>query len=110
MSQTDKISRNNTSITTAPDGARCITLHSTVILQYWPDDRKVRVCTGGWYTVTTRTRLTQAFNEWCLPLRVDFTQKTGNRLVVLERDCITGGWKEGQSIPFSRDDIAYANF
>ena len=70
MSQTCKISRNNTAVFTDPKtGCRSVSLHKTVIAKHWPDGR-LRLCHGGWVTATTQTRMTQVFNEWGLPIRV----------------------------------------
>ena len=70
MPQNQKISRNNTTVfTDSKTGVRTVTLHGTAIVQHWPDG-KVRLCNGGWITVTTALRMTQTFHEWDLPLRV----------------------------------------
>jgi len=68
MPQLRKISRNNTTIGKDADGRpNSVWLHSTCILEVNWTDRVLSVCTGGWPTVTTQTRLNQAFNEWKLP-------------------------------------------
>lgn len=85
MSQTQKISRNNTVQTVQPDGAKSVILHSTEIVRYWPADQKLRLDTGGWFTATTRTRMNQCFNEWALPVRVGFTKKAGNIAETFDR-------------------------
>lgn len=103
MSQTAKIGKANTVIVPQPDGALSITLYQTEILRYWTKDRKVRIDTGGYYTVTTRTRLNQAFNEWGLPLSVSFSKKDGN--VVTEH---VGD--ERVAHQFSRDHLCYVTF
>ena len=75
MSQTQKISRNNTCVSNHADGSKSVTLHSTEVAHWNPITRQLRLCTGGWYTVTTRTRMSQAMNEWGIPVRIGFTKK-----------------------------------
>lgn len=64
MSQTQRISRNNTTIAHHPDGTRVVTLHRTPVVTVTDDT--VVLNTGGWFTATTRTRITQVCNEWGL--------------------------------------------
>lgn len=70
MAQTDRISRNNTRIESGP-GGRQVWLHKTCILEERADG-SIRLYTGGWNTVTTRTRINQAANEWRLGFQVGF--------------------------------------
>lgn len=75
MSQIHRISRNNTTTANHPDGSKSVTLHQTEVIRYYPERRKAVFNTGGWFTVTTRTRMNQACNEWNLPLSVSFNVK-----------------------------------
>lgn len=81
MAQTSRISKNNTVTLDNRDGSKSCILHKTEILRWWPEQRKVRIDTGGWFTATTRTRLMQCFNEWGLPFSVSFAQ-SGNSVRV----------------------------
>lgn len=47
----------NTRIARNLDGTIGITLHSTELVKFHPDNKTVEVTTGGWNTVTTRERL-----------------------------------------------------
>lgn len=71
MPQLRKISKNNTTVERDSMGrVTAVTLHSTRILNINWGERTVFVYTGGWNTVTTQTRLNQAFNESGIPIRV----------------------------------------
>lgn len=100
MPKTNKISKNNTVIIQNKDGSISVILHATEILRHWPADRKVRIDTGGWFSVTTRTRLAQAFNEWGIPLNASF-RKDGNEIF---------NYETGESFGFSRDNLCYVNY
>lgn len=80
MSQVNRISKNNTRITTGltPEH-RQVWLHDTCIVQVNPDE--IVLNTGGWYTPTTRTRMTQVSREWGLGYAVGFSQKDGYRVI-----------------------------
>ena len=45
-------------------------LHNTTIVRYNPFTSKVILNTGGWYTVTTKRRMNEIFNEHMIPLQV----------------------------------------
>ncbi len=75
MSQVTRISKNNTVVLDNKDGSRSVILHKTEIVRWYPSERRVVLDTGGWFTPTTRTRMTQAMHEWNLPVRVGFTRK-----------------------------------
>jgi hypothetical protein len=63
MSQTQRISKNNTTI--APrDGYTTVTLHATDIVKISAD--RIILNTGGYLTATTCTRINQVANEWNL--------------------------------------------
>jgi len=68
MGQTATISRNNTRIDNR-DGYRVVTLHSTPIVKV-ASDETVTLDSGGWRTVTTKTRINQVSNEWGLGFTV----------------------------------------
>ena len=89
MSQTQKISRNNTAILSSDDGSKSVILHSTEIVRWNPEKRTLRLNSGGWFTVTTRTRMNQALNEWGIPGGVSFA---GGRPIYV---------RDGASVPFT---------
>lgn len=99
MPSLNKISKNNTKVVANADGSVSVTLHNTEIIRHWPADRKLRLDTGGWFTVTTARRMNQAFNEWNLPVNVSFA-KTGNAAVTMD----------GAVHRFSKDHICYVNY
>ena len=67
MGQVNKLSRNNTSVW-SEDGDTFVRLHRTVVVTFSPSF--VRLNTGGWYTVTTKTRMNQASNQFGLAYHV----------------------------------------
>lgn len=80
MAQNYTIGKGNTTVTTCADGSKLCTLHSTAVVQWWPERRKVVFQTGGWRTATTRTRMNQACNQWGIPLHVSFAQSAKNEV------------------------------
>lgn len=76
MAQQNRISRNNTRIVDHPDGSRGVVLHRTEVVRWYPHATRpggrIVLNTGGWRTVTTRTRMMQAAREWDLPYSVSF--------------------------------------
>lgn len=84
MAQLSKISRNNTKVYRDSHGRIVeLWLHNTCILQIDWNERRASICTGGWPTVTTQTRLNQAFNEIGLPFRAS---RAGGVFTVFRRD------------------------
>lgn len=70
MAQLQKISKNNTTTTLDGHGRiDSVTLHHTRILEIDWGKGEITVNTGGHNTVTTQTRLNQAFNQLGLPFR-----------------------------------------
>lgn len=69
MSQTAKISRNNTTVIDNQDFL-CVTLHNTEIVRYDKRNRVLTLHNGGWTTATTASRMTQVANAKELPFRV----------------------------------------
>lgn len=67
MPRMNYITRNNTTITEG-ENERSVTLHSTKIVTVKPDE--IILNTGGWETVTTKTRMNQVANTWNLPYKV----------------------------------------
>jgi hypothetical protein len=63
MSQTSRISKNNTSIEVRSEKT-IVRLHNTAIVTLFP--KAVELNSGGWRTATTRTRMNQVSNEWHL--------------------------------------------
>jgi len=99
MSQVSKISKNNTNITVV-DGATICTLHSTQIVTHWKNERKIKLNTNGYFTSTTRNRMTQCFREWGIPLGVSFTKK-GNTV---------RNYETQQEYVFGADDTLTVNY
>lgn len=63
MGQTQRISKNNTKIT-ENDGMTCIRLHKTEVVRF--NGEVIILDSGGWRTVTTKTRMNQTSNEYGL--------------------------------------------
>ena len=73
MSQIQRVGTHRTNIVTL-QGLTSIVYHSTAVVQF--DDDKIILNSGGWETVTTKTRMNQASNEYGLGIdvyQVDFT-------------------------------------
>lgn len=62
MAQTQRISKNNTTVRTA-NGKTVVTLHGTEIVTLNHAFKTATLNSGGFRTPTTRTRMTQVFNE-----------------------------------------------
>lgn len=99
MSQTQRISKNNTTV--IRDGnSTVVTLHSTKIVTTMYDPRRgncIVLDTGGWNTVTTRTRMNQVSNEMDLGFCV--SQLKGQLCVIFQ----------GQTVAFNRSVILEVN-
>ncbi|KKM74880.1 hypothetical protein LCGC14_1395980 [marine sediment metagenome] len=67
MSQVHEVRGRNTSIRIR-DGVGAVQYHSTDVVTW--DARRVTLDTGGWSTVTTKTRMMQASNQFDLGYRV----------------------------------------
>ena len=69
MSQTNRISKNNTKIVRNDDGSTSVFLHGTEIVKIW-NSGEITLNSGGWMTVTTKARMNQVSNEWNLHFQV----------------------------------------
>ena len=67
MSQTQKVSKNNTKIS-IENGFTIIRLYNTDIVKF--NDKQIILNSGGYETVTTKTRMTQASNQYNLGYNV----------------------------------------
>ena len=63
MSQT-QICRGVATSIVAKDGVTSVTYHNTVVVEW--DAKTITLNSGGWKTVTTKTRINQAANEFDL--------------------------------------------
>lgn len=89
MAQTHRISKNNTKIQNL-DGKTIVTLHQTQIVILNHAARTATLNSGGFQTVTTRTRMTQVFNE--MRLGIGVFQRAHKWFVSLY---------DGREVPFS---------
>lgn len=62
MAQTQRISKNNTTVVHTADGFR-VTLHGTDVVT--KNGSSITLLTGGYNTATTRARMNQVANELC---------------------------------------------
>lgn len=68
MAQLSRISKNNTKIYKDEEGRiNQVWLHNTCILEIDWNKRVFRWYVGGWNTVTSQTRMNQAFNQLGIP-------------------------------------------
>ncbi|KKL13496.1 hypothetical protein LCGC14_2525150 [marine sediment metagenome] len=96
MGQTQRVSGRATSVFTDDDGIVNVVYHATHVVRVFPSG-KIVLDTGGWRTVTTRTRMNQAANQFRLGYRV--FQKDFGWFVE---------WK-GETLPFDERTIALDN-
>lgn len=68
MGQTQTVSKNNTVLFTDDNGMMVCKLHQTDVVKW--DHEKIILKSGGWQTVTTKTRMTQVSNQFNLPFGV----------------------------------------
>ena len=67
MAQTHTIGKGNTTVQTV-NGFTVVTYHSTAVVIF--DDKTITLDTGGWFSKTTKSRMTQASNQFDLGFRV----------------------------------------
>ena len=67
MGQTQRVSKNNTTIKTSDD-TTFITLHNTDVVAF--DSKLIILRCNGWFTVNTKTRMNQASNQFNLGYQV----------------------------------------
>ena len=67
MSQLQTVGTVHTNVRTV-DGVKSITYHDTIVVEF--DDNTIWLDTGGWYTITTKTRMNQAANQFDLGFQV----------------------------------------
>lgn len=68
MPSMQKIGQHCTTVSTDGDGTTRVTYHETDVVTFNAD--KIVLDTGGWQTVTTKTRMNQASNEFGLGYQV----------------------------------------
>lgn len=64
MAQTSKVQGRAPRVFTDNAGTLCVLYHSTVVAKRAPDGT-ITLDSGGWRTVTTKTRINQFANEHC---------------------------------------------
>lgn len=77
MSQTYKIGSHKTTIYTNEEGLTCVKYWNTDVIKF--NESKIILNSGGYYTVTTKTRINQAFNQY--NLNCSLFQKKGEWFV-----------------------------
>ena len=68
MAQMYEVGKHATTIATGEDGKTRVTYHSTIVVEF--DNEIVTLNTGGWETVTTKTRMNQTSNKFRLGYQV----------------------------------------
>lgn len=79
MPRTDKLSNYCTTVAADAQGFTVVTYHQTAVVSFNRDTIILR--TGGWDTVTTRRKMNQAANQFCLGYGV--YRENGETLVKL---------------------------
>lgn len=91
MAQNQKVGKHRTTTSTGQDGKTRVTYHQTDVVTF--DDDTIELDSGGYKTLTTKTRMNQASNEYDLGYVV-YQQK--------------GKWYvdyDGETIPFEGDSV-----
>lgn len=70
MPRNDRLSDYATTAARDAEGGLIVTFHSTVVVKADRDRERIELNTGGWDTVTTRRKMTQAANQFGLPYSV----------------------------------------
>lgn len=68
MSQLQRIGTRSTTVHTNEDGMTQVVYHSTAVVSF--NDKVIILNTGGWDTLTTKTRMNQASNQFRLGYNV----------------------------------------
>lgn len=63
MGQTSRVAGRNTKVFDR-DGDKCVQYHATIVVRW--NDKRIILNTGGYETVTTKTRMNQASNQYGL--------------------------------------------
>lgn len=87
MGQTSRVSGRATSVF-EDGGYTCVRYHQTVVIKW--NEKEIVLDSGGWRTVTTKTRINQASNQYSLGVGV------------YQRD---GEWR----VTFKGDNLAFSD-
>lgn len=88
MAQQNTIGSHKTSVFTE-DGYTKVIYHNTAVVKFNRDE--IILNSGGWLTNTTKTRMNQASNQYCLAIRVyqknhDWFVEHENSIAVINHD------------------------
>ena len=100
MAQTHEVGKHATTVSTGDDGKTRVTYHSTDVVVF--DADVIRLDTGGWFTVTTKTRMNQASSQFGLGYGV--YQRKG--LWYVEHNGITHSFGHSERIELNRKAVA----
>lgn len=100
MPQQFKIGKHATRIYTDPEGYTHVIYHKTPVVVF--DNYKVFLNTGGYKTVTTKTRMNQAANQLALGFQV--YQRKGQWFVKLRSNGRVFSFQDMPSMIISRDN------
>lgn len=87
MTQMQRVTGRSTEVFTDEDNLTKVVYHKTVVVAFNED--LVRLNSGGWKTVTTKTRMNQASNQY----RLGFA--------VIQKDGVWAVWHNGVALPFT---------
>lgn len=103
MGQTHTIGKTATTVKRGQDGSLRVTYHNTDVVSVTPGGI-ITLDTGGWFTVTTKTRMNQAASQFGLRYIVE--QKNFEWFVRLPDE--NGKWKN-KVIPFTGDSVTFTS-
>ena len=70
MTQMDKVGKHMTKITTNKEGGKVVTYRGCPVFSEYPKQGKVVLDTCGYRTLTTKTRINQAANQFGIPIHI----------------------------------------
>jgi hypothetical protein len=105
MAQTARIGKRNTTITRGTDGSVSVRYHSTDVVMVTARG-VVTLNTGGWRTVTTKTRMNQAANQFGLGFMVSQKDRVWT-VRVLGRD---GDWSKARVVKFDDYTVTFKTY
>ena len=70
MAQMGRVGKHKTRVYEGDDGYKSVTYRGCPVVQIYPQTGEIVLDTCGWESVTTKTRMNQAANQFGLPYRV----------------------------------------
>lgn len=95
MGQTSRVQGRATTVSRTRTGSMQVIYHSTVVIEW--GDKNIILNSGGWKTLTTKTRMNQAMNQYGLGYSV--FQKDFEWHVVNQKTGAVIAYEDGMTLP-----------